>query len=296
MMPLREPPSPGLAKLAALEPRRIIVAGDWHGSTEWAVSVIKSAKRLLRDEPLPPLILHCGDFGIWPGAGGKAYVREVQTACAELGVRIWFIDGNHEDFTQLEKFRGGDPRWLPRGTRWNWHGRTWLALGGGVSLDRAIRTEGRDWWPEEEITEGQATEAIAGGPAHVLVSHDAPSGVTYSFPPPPSFWDPRDLARNDRHRERLQGVADQVRPGWLVHGHLHFAAQRVAQFGYGPCEVTALDRDEGRGANWAVLDVKHMRWEEAGGGLPGGGYAEHRAADELTRLTGELGLYGGGGT
>lgn len=292
MMPLREPPSPGLAKLAALEPRRIIVAGDWHGNTGWAVRVIKAAKRLLRDEPLPPLILHCGDFGIWPGAGGKAYLREVQTACAELGVRIWFIDGNHEDFTQLERFRDGDPRWLPRGTRWNWHGRTWLALGGGVSLDKAIRTEGRDWWPEEEITAEQAAEVTNGGPAHVMVTHDCPVKVAHSFPPPPSFWDPRDLARNARHRERLQRVVDRVRPGWLLHGHLHRSYQLTANFAYGPCEVTGLDCDGGRGANWAVLDVKRMAWGETGGSLPGAGYAEHRAADVLAAITEELGLYG----
>jgi hypothetical protein len=260
MMPLREPPSPGLAKLAALEPRRIIVAGDWHGNAEWAVRVIKAAKRMLRDEP-KPLILSLGDFGIWPGGAGRVFLREVQTVCAELGVRIWFLDGNHEWFPQLARFRDGDPRWLPRGSRWNWHGRTWLALGGGVSLDRAIRTEGRDWWPEEEITVGQAAEAIAGGPAHVLVSHDCPSGVTHTFPPAPRFWDLADLARSGRHRERLQEIAGAVQPGWLLHGHLHKAYQRVADLGYGPVEVTGLDRDEGDGPNWAVLNVKTMRWE-----------------------------------
>jgi hypothetical protein len=83
-----------------------------------------------------------------------------------------------------------------------------------------------------------------------------------------------------------------VQPGWLLHGHLHRSYQRVAEFGYGPCEVTGLDRDEGRGANWAVLNVKRMAWGETGGGLPGAGYAEHRSADVLASLTGELGLYG----
>lgn len=244
-------------------PLRVMVAGDWHGNAKWAAHVIGMADRLLRYEPAPaPLIIHLGDFGVWPGPAGAAYLDAVRRECERRDVHIWFVDGNHEDVTQLEKFRDGDPvRWLPRGTRWTWHGRTWLALGGGVSLDRAIRTEGRDWWPEEEITEDQAAEVIAGGPAHVLVSHDCPSGVVHAFPPPPRFWDPRDLARNDRHRERLQGVVDAVRPGWLMHGHLHLAGQRLAEFAYGSCEVTSLDRDEGKGANWAVLNVKTMQWE-----------------------------------
>lgn len=245
-------------------PRRVMVAGDWHGNADWAVRMTRTARELLRDEP-DPLIVHCGDFGIWPGVFGEAYQAVVRDACERYGVRIWFADGNHEDFTQLESFRNASPvRWLPRGCRWTWHGRTWLALGGGVSLDRAIRVEGRDWWPEEEITEEQAAEAVAGGPAHVMVTHDCPSGVVHSFPPPPSFWDLRDLARSDRHRERLQGVVDAVRPRWVLHGHLHRSYQLTASFGYGSCEVTGLDCDGGDGPNWAVLDVRRMTWADAG--------------------------------
>ncbi len=98
------------------------------------------------------------------------------------------------------------------------------------------------------------------GPADVMVTHDCPSGVTHSFPPPPIFWDSRDLARGDRHRERLQVVVDQVQPRYLMHGHLHSAYQRLVDFGYGPCEVTSLDCDEGAGPNYAVLDVVNMKW------------------------------------
>jgi hypothetical protein len=250
-------------------PRRIMVAGDFHGNTAHALGVVRAAAGLLRDEPLK-LIVQAGDFGLWPGGGG--YIRALSRELDTRGVTLWFADGNHDDHGQLRELhareRGPvavDPDgriWhLPRAHRWNWHGRTWLALGGGVSLDRAIRAEGRDWWPEEEIAEDQAAEAVEGGPAHVMVTHDAPSRVTYSFPPPPPFWAARDLARSDRHRERLQDVVNQVRPGWLAHGHLHLASQRLAEFAYGSCEVTSLDRDGGRGPNWAVLDVKTMRWE-----------------------------------
>ena len=181
---------------------------------------------------------------------------------------IWFVDGNHEDFTQVHRF---DPeqshsRWithLPRGWRWRWHGRDWLALGGAVSVDRAIRTENRDWWPGEEITADQALEVIKDGPAQVMVTHDCPSGVAHTFPPPPSFWDVRDLARADVHRERLQTVVSAVQPQWLMHGHLHRGYQRTTDLGYGPVEVTGLDCAEGHGQNWAVLNVKTMQWETA---------------------------------
>ena len=64
---------------------------------------------------------HLGDFGIWPGPDGRDYLARLDVA---LAGRIWH---------------------LPRGHRWRWHGRDWLALGGAVSLDRAVRTAGVNW-------------------------------------------------------------------------------------------------------------------------------------------------------
>lgn len=253
------------------DPSRVMLAGDWHGNADWAAHVIGMAGSLLEGEP-QPLILQLGDFGVWPGPAGAAYLEAVRDACRESGALVRFIDGNHEDFTQLEALRvnpaeryGGDAllAWIPRGSRWRWHGREWLALGGAVSLDRAIREEGRDWWPQEEITENQAAQAIAGGRVDVMITHDCPSGVRHSFPPPPRFWDARDLARSDAHRELLQRVVSAVRPRRLAHGHLHRAYQRTCDLGYGPVEVTGLDSDEGDGPNYAVLDVKSMEWQTA---------------------------------
>ena len=156
---------PGEAPGPAGGPRRIVVAGDWHGNEEWAVSVIRRVPSLLAGESRR-LILHLGDFGIWPDRDGKAYLDRVSGALAEAEAELWFVDGNHEDFSQLGKLDenpGPDGRvpvvprimHLPRGYRWSWHGLTWLACGGAVSLDRAVRTEGVDWWPQEEITTEQ---------------------------------------------------------------------------------------------------------------------------------------------
>ena len=143
---------PGEVPEPAGGPRRIVVAGDWHGDEEWAISVIRRVPRLLAAES-QRIVLHLGDFGIWPDQHGKAYLDRVSGALAEAEAELWFVDGNHEDFAQLGKLDenpGPDGRvtvvprvmHLPRGYRWNWHGLTWLACGGAVSLDRAVRTEG----------------------------------------------------------------------------------------------------------------------------------------------------------
>ena len=114
---------------------------------------------------------------------------------------------------------------------------------------------------EEEITDEQEARVIAGGHADVMVCHDCPAGVVHAFGPRPPEWAETDLARSERHAQRLQRVVDAVQPSHLMHGHLHMAYQRVCDFGWGPVEVTGLDRDGGRGPNWAVLDVKSMTWE-----------------------------------
>jgi hypothetical protein len=251
-------------------PGRILVAGDWHGNPDWAINVIGRVPQLLPDAR-PRLVLHLGDFGIWPGTEGQRYLSAVSTILDQVGAQLWFVDGNHEDFPQLAELaaRGTVPGGrvavrpnvfhLPRGHRWAWHGRTWLACGGGVSLDRATRREGLDWWPQEEITAAQEAAVVAGGPADVLVCHDCPAGVPHAFPPPPSEWSAADLARNDAHRERLQRITDAVQPAHLMHGHLHRAYQRACDFGYGPVQVTGLAAD-GVLRNFAVLDVASMAW------------------------------------
>ena len=259
---------PGTA--APLAPVNVLVAGDWHGNLQWAVSVIKRVPQLLPGEQTR-LVLHLGDFGIWPGAEGQQYLRSIAAVLDLVSAELWFVDGNHEDFPQLAQLASGalpDGRvavqpnifHLPRGHRWQWHGRTWLACGGGVSLDKAARTEGRDWWPQEEITGRQEAAIVAGGHADVMMCHDCPAGVAHAFPRPPSWWDPADLARGSAHRERLRRIAEAVQPGHLMHGHLHRAYQRDCDFGYGPVQVTGLAAD-GVLRNFAVLNVEQMAWK-----------------------------------
>lgn len=250
-------------------PGRILVAGDWHGNRYWALHVVQRVPQLLADERRR-LILHLGDFGIWPDEDGRHYLTAVSAALGQFGAELWFIDGNHEDFSQLAQMADRalpDGRvpvqphiyHLPRGHRWGWHGRSWLACGGGVSLDRAVRRHGHDWWPQEEITDEQEAAIIADGQADVMVCHDCPATVTHSFPPPPPDWSRADLARNDAHRARLQRIVDAVRPAHLAHGHLHRAYQRTCDFGHGAVQVTGLGAD-GSKRNFAVLDVTSMEW------------------------------------
>jgi hypothetical protein len=252
-----------------IAPSRILVAGDWHGNRYWALNVVQRVPQLLAGEQRR-LILHLGDFGIWPGNDGQRYLSAINTALGEVNAELWFIDGNHEDFWQLAQLASNalpDGRvavrphiyHLQRGYRWGWHNRAWLACGGGVSLDKALRRYGHDWWPQEEITSEQEAAIIASGRADVMVCHDCPADVPHAFGPPPSEWSREDLARSDAHRTRVQRIVDAIRPAHLMHGHLHRAYHRTCDFGYGSVEVTGLGAD-GSMRNFAVLDVFSMAW------------------------------------
>jgi Calcineurin-like phosphoesterase len=149
-------------------PGRVGIAGDWHGNAAWAVRTIRKISALLPRHG-PRIILHLGDFGIWPGPDGRDYLARLDAALAAASAGLCFVDGNHEDFTQLAGLRPGPDGREQVTSR--------LALGGAVSLDRAVRTAGVNWWPEEEITWRQAGSVIDAGPADVMVTHECPAGT-----------------------------------------------------------------------------------------------------------------------
>jgi len=122
------------------------VAGDWHGNTPWATRAIAKMSRLMPDSGR-------GSSCTWatshlPGPAGQEYFSRIRSALAAAAAELWFVDGNHEDFSQLGALRpgpdGGSRSPNASGTCPAATGgagqRDWLALGGAVSLDRADRT------------------------------------------------------------------------------------------------------------------------------------------------------------
>jgi hypothetical protein len=268
------------------EPEIIAAAGDWHLNTPWALGKIHRGAKLLAGQPFK-VFLHFGDFGFYPDANDwwarSPYLTAVSKALAAEDAWLLAIDGNHEDHHMLAAIAAADaeagetpphevvPRvfWLPRGYRWTWANRTWVAVGGGVSVNRAKLTEGRDWFPGEQITDEQERAIIAAGPADVIVSHDCPAGAAHTHPPPEPGWDLADLARADVHAEKLQRIYAALRPSFAMHGHLHQGYQRTTDLGWGPVQLTGLDcdwrsdrdfiRDRNK-MNTATLSLADMTW------------------------------------
>lgn len=126
-------------------PSRILLVGDLHANTLAASQAIDHAQAVGAD-----LILQIGDFGYWPrDRAGQRYLLKVDARLDDAGVPLWFIPGNHEDWSAL----GRQPldgaglrvisdriREVPIGHRWTWGTTRWLAIGGGTSVDRHHRT------------------------------------------------------------------------------------------------------------------------------------------------------------
>lgn len=240
----------------------VLLAGDWHGNVNWAQRIISQLPYLLPDEA-KPLILHLGDFGIWHGKQGLEYRMRVSVALEAMDAELWFVDGNHENHELLADYAKNSttedgrvfisPRiyHLPRNYRFELSGRTFHALGGAVSVDKVLRREGVDWWPDEALTAEEAATACEGISPDVVLAHDAPQCVPFAFGPPPKAWATEDLHKAQLHRELLQKVTDCMSPALWVHGHYHVRQNWTSPEG---TRYVGLDKDDTRG-NVAVLDL-----------------------------------------
>lgn len=269
---------------------RVALAGDWHGRTTWAAGRLLS---LAATHPDIDTLLHLGDFGIWPGPTGAAYLNALEKVCARTGIRILITPGNHEDWNRLEggwhqqaidrgaqdpaSLEGREPLTLtdhisvlPRGYRFALGGRrTFVSLGGAPSVDFDMphRVEGQSWWREEAITPADVAYTVAGGHAEIFLAHDSPEQpymtpkvmrICHGEPDPDEItfsWSTNALAYAAIGRDRMTEAFLAVRPKLFVHGHYHVTDQATVTLPDGhPCLIHALGADGQRG-NVAILDL-----------------------------------------
>lgn len=252
----------------------VAFAGDWHGTTDWACGRIMSLGTQGVD-----VILHVGDFGLWPGPFGKKYLNAVENACARYGVTLAVTPGNHEDWDRIDSRtpvdRGdgwGAVIWvtdhiaiLPRGHRATLitpkgTERTMVSLGGAPSVDFDTRQPGKTWWPTEAITDADVDAAIAGGPADIMVAHDSP-GIPYQLPAVydichnnPMGFSAAGLAYATEGRDRLTRAFEAITPRVFAHGHYHVSGQRDLRVGDREATIVGLDQQRTAG-NIALLDL-----------------------------------------
>ena len=143
-----------------------------HGTAEYGRNRLSFhswplGRELTRDD----VVIVAGDFGyVWDGGNTDTYWLKW------LENRPWttcFVDGNHENHGLLaavpeREWCGGRVHevrphvlHLMRGQVFDIDGISVFTMGGASSHDRAWRTEGKSWWPEELPSDAEREEARA---------------------------------------------------------------------------------------------------------------------------------------
>jgi hypothetical protein len=168
----------------------IYVTGDTHAMQD---------KWMQQIEPvLSPgdTLLVCGDFGVGFWSERNRSEEAFYDHLSGQPYTVLFIDGNHENFAQLNRYPveawcGGrvhtlrpNVRHLMRGEVFSIEGKTIFTMGGGHSLDQYRRKAGVSWWPEEmpsqaEYDAARANLARVGHRVDYVITHTAPSESIY---------------------------------------------------------------------------------------------------------------------
>lgn len=181
------------------------ITGDTHGSIE----SLKTFKGTSEDT-----LIITGDFGfVWSGDYKDDFWLDW---LEDRPYRIFFCDGNHENFTVLFTYPeveicGGKAHQLRkniyhliRGEVFNFDGATCFVLGGAVSLDKHRRLLNQSWWAAEEpnyqeIENGLKNLDNVNWQVDFVITHDLPNSVFAET----TGWDGPVKRTLEKFREQL---------------------------------------------------------------------------------------------
>lgn len=179
--------------------------GDVHGK-------FKPYRNLIRGVPFS---IQVGDMGVgFRGYRGGELVHLTNPPYDAMSEgRHLFIRGNHDNPEVCKR----QAYWIPDGSVVDGI----YCLGGAVSVDRAYRTEGLDWWADEELSYAELDRMIDNYAAikpEVVVTHDCPESVATEIL---MAFNRRKIEDGSRTREALERMLAIHQPRLWVFGHWH---------------------------------------------------------------------------
>jgi Icc-related predicted phosphoesterase len=206
----------------------LVFVGDLHGN----FAAIERLRPFLGPEDI---VVQVGDFGFY----AKPVVRAGDFIFPDTSLLYWkttpfkvyAIDGNHEDFRMVNpdgEVTEVRPNlyYVPRGTVLELAGKTLAFLGGGASIDKAWRTKGVDWFPEEVITPAQVARLqenmATAGVVDYLVTHTPGKTFIKNWFPPLNLqeWELPDNW-TDPSAEQVDEVLRTTKFVHHICGHMH---------------------------------------------------------------------------
>jgi hypothetical protein len=249
----------------------VLVAGDVHGNTKWALTLVKLARRYGASG-----ILQVGDFWYWSHSeAGERYLGTLDRALTGAGLWILVSPGNHDNHELLGRQRLHDDGfiWLrdtiavaPFGARWTWRGTRFGALGGAFSVDWEPdpghnwpgRVPGVDWWPALEEPTMAGAAKLGDEPLDVLITHDAPNGTDMT-----GIARPKEGEAAARARAVIDAVVHRLKPQLLLHGHCTTAPATPSP--------TSTRRPRRRPGSWCGRRRSSKAWAPTSRVTPGPG-------------------------
>jgi len=195
--------------------RPIRFIGDVHGKYE-------QYTRLIADVPRS---IQVGDMGIGfrPLGGppdGDFYAIPANDAMARGDHR--FIRGNHDN----PEVCRAHPQWIADGHVED----GMMFVGGAISIDRALRTEGYNWWPDEELSAAELKRMIAlyiERKPRVMITHDCPEEVASIVLTRIPRLRAGKMYLPSRTRYAFQEMWSAYAPDFWIFGHYHMSFDQV---------------------------------------------------------------------
>lgn len=219
----------------------ILVCGDIHG--RWGML------NALINRKQPEIILQVGDFGIFEKF--NCFVEDIKPH----DTKIYFCDGNHENFDILDDLRnkhGNVPIeyarnifYCPRGSVLELPDkRKVLFMGGADSIDKNYRTIGVDWFKQEIISQSDI-DGLPETDIDIVISHTCPLSVLGYLN---DAW-VRDIRQRDPSVVALDIVYEKYRPKEWYFGHWHV----YKKFKHEQTVFTALSHNKSEQQWWITL-------------------------------------------
>jgi Calcineurin-like phosphoesterase len=251
---------------------KILVVGDIHGDLEGLSSLLPIAALAGCRQ-----IIQLGDFGWEPDDDFFATeLGKLDQRLAEQHLRLYWLDGNHDDPSVAvhpsvpaldgvgvchERLAGGGYYeqicFLARGSRWQWDGLRFCALGGADStIERFMGVPDTAIDPRILPNATDVEQAVRGGWADVLLTHDC--AVTDLVALTQLFDVTRDHPAAQLSRSRIAEVVAAVGPTVHYHGHYHRHRSYAVTHRLGATQTIGLADLTELPAAWTILDTTKL--------------------------------------
>lgn len=182
--------------------KSITFIGDVHGKIDEYLNIIEKTE----------MSIQLGDFGV----GFNSYENDLLVDITMRMSNGFFIRGNHDNPKKVKQLKS----YIPDGTYWQ--DQEMFFVGGGLSIDRMLRTEGVDWWPDEELSQQKLQnilDSYMNIKPRIMVSHECPETVARLM------LNTNKVEYPSITRQAFEAMFCEHQPEYWIFGHWHQSFQ-----------------------------------------------------------------------